>query len=130
MSVSSLAHVCVRAFLGVRVDVCCICFFSAVVFGSVDLFQLSASLSVLTRSKSLSDIPMVYPVCKVPNGRMVNDVRGENGVASDWNHGKPQCTTVAEDAEAQWQDVSAKGRRTPVSLKSTAAHPRCLKSSL
>uniref|UniRef100_H3CVL9 PDZ domain-containing protein n=1 Tax=Tetraodon nigroviridis TaxID=99883 RepID=H3CVL9_TETNG len=90
----------------------------SVVFGSVDLFQLSASLSVLTRSKSLSDIPMVYPVCKVPNGRMVNDVRGENGVASDWNHGKPQCTTVAEDAEAQWQDDLTKWKNRRRSTKS------------
>lgn len=89
-------------------------FFSPpVVFGSVNLFQLSASLSILTRSKSLGDIPMVYPACKVPHGRMVNDVRGDNGVASDWNREKTQCTTVAEDNEAQWQNVSAGGEEKP-----------------
>lgn len=87
----------------------------------MNLSQLSASFSVSTRSKSLSDIPMVYPVCKVPHGRIVNDAGQDNGVASDWNREKTQCATVAEDSEAQWQDVSGGGRKTPVSLRPTPA---------
>lgn len=49
---------------------------------------------------------MVYPTCKVPHGRVVNDVRQDNGVACNWNCEQTQCTAAAEDGEAQWQDVS------------------------
>lgn len=47
---------------------------------------------------------MIYPVCKVPHGRIGNDGSQDNG---EWNREKDQCTTVAEDGEARWQDVSA-----------------------
>ena len=52
---------------------------------------------------------MVYPVCKAPPGRVVNVVGEDNGIAGDWNRENAQCTTVAEDNEAQWQDVRAGG---------------------
>lgn len=51
---------------------------------------------------------MVYPACKGPNE------------AGQWNQeNDPQCSTVAEDSEAQWQDVSQK-TKLPVMLQSVA----------
>lgn len=50
---------------------------------------------------------MVYPTCKVLHGRLANDVGQDNGVASERNREQTPCTAVAEDGEAQWQDVSA-----------------------
>lgn len=64
-------------------------------------------LFVWTRSKSLSDIPMVYPVRKGPDGNIINDVGQNTGIASEWNQeNKHQCRVAAKDSEAQWQDVS------------------------
>lgn len=90
---------------------CCICFFSPLPSDIVLwIFQVSASLSVfLSRSKSLSDIPMVYPVGKVPRGHTVYDVGWDHGTAGDWSREEAPCTAVAADSEARWQDVSAKG---------------------
>lgn len=71
------------------------------------LFPCPASFSVRIRSKSLSDIPMVYPVRKGPDGNIINDVGQDTGIASEWNQeNKHQCRVAAKDSEAQWQDVS------------------------
>lgn len=56
------------------------------------------------RSKSLSDIPMVYPVRKVTNGSLYGKDKSI-GSASEWNQDK-RCSVAAKDSEAQWQDVS------------------------
>lgn len=64
-------------------------------------------LSVLTRSKSLSDIPMVYPVRKVPDGNTICDVGQDTDMAREWNQeNKRKCSVAAKDSEAQWHDVS------------------------
>lgn len=64
-------------------------------------------LSVWTRSKSLSDIPMVYPVRKVPEGNIIYDVGQEADMTLEWNQeNKRKCSVAAKDSEAQWQDVS------------------------
>lgn len=118
-------HVCVitSACVCVRAHVCTLVsesmFVLHLLFSPVAFCEslTVVCLFVLTRSKSLSDIPMVYPVCKVPHGR-IGSVDGQyNGVASDWNHEKAQCAAVAEDSEAQWQNVSAGGRKNPGLVK-------------
>uniref|UniRef100_A0A3P9L223 LIM domain 7b n=1 Tax=Oryzias latipes TaxID=8090 RepID=A0A3P9L223_ORYLA len=53
-------------------------------------------------SKSLSDIPMVYPVRKVTNGSLYGKEKSI-GSASEWNQDK-RCSVAAKDSEAQWQD--------------------------
>ncbi|XP_023809169.1 LIM domain only protein 7 isoform X4 [Oryzias latipes] len=53
-------------------------------------------------SKSLSDIPMVYPVRKVTNGSLYGKDKSI-GSASEWNQDK-RCSVAAKDSEAQWQD--------------------------
>lgn len=116
---------------------CCICFSFC---GSFSCLPLCPFLS---RSKSFSDIPMVYPVGKVPRGRTVNDVGWDHGTAGDWNREEAPCTAVAADSEARWQDVSAKGESLVLSptaaqirseqrpSRSTAcSRPRCSKSGL
>ncbi|XP_056881609.1 LIM domain only protein 7-like isoform X1 [Takifugu flavidus] len=68
-------------------------------------------------SKSLSDIPMVYPVRKVPRGRIGKGVgRGDDG--REWNSDKDLCTAVAEDGDAQWQDDLTKWKNRRRSTKS------------
>lgn len=87
---------------------CCICFFSP-----CQVTSFCGSFSCLPRcpflSRSKCDIPMVYPVGKVPRRRTVNDVGWDHGTAGDWNREEAPCTAVAADSEARWQDVSAKG---------------------
>uniref|UniRef100_A0A3P9I0J2 LIM domain 7b n=1 Tax=Oryzias latipes TaxID=8090 RepID=A0A3P9I0J2_ORYLA len=61
-----------------------------------------SSVSQLPRSKSLSDIPMVYPVRKVTNGSLYGKDKSI-GSASEWNQDK-RCSVAAKDSEAQWQD--------------------------
>uniref|UniRef100_A0A3P9MDN2 LIM domain 7b n=1 Tax=Oryzias latipes TaxID=8090 RepID=A0A3P9MDN2_ORYLA len=61
-----------------------------------------SSVSPLPRSKSLSDIPMVYPVRKVTNGSLYGKEKSI-GSASEWNQDK-RCSVAAKDSEAQWQD--------------------------
>lgn len=87
----------------------------AALFSTPSLFALyihnlcpcPASSSVWTRSKSLSDIPMVYPVRKVPNGNTIYDLDQDTGMAREWNQeNKAKCSVEAKDSEAQWHDVS------------------------
>lgn len=49
---------------------------------------------------------MVYPVRKVPDGNIINDVSWNDSVGREWNQEGKQCSTAAKDSEAQWQDVS------------------------
>ena len=55
----------------------------------------------INRSKSLSDIPMVYPVNKVPGETTVFEETRETNPT--YFKGK---STLSKDTEAQWQDVS------------------------
>ncbi|XP_068178823.1 LIM domain only protein 7-like isoform X2 [Antennarius striatus] len=56
-------------------------------------------------SKSLSDIPMVYPVRNVPNANIVCDPGRAASVAEEWDEGnKVKCSAAAKDSEAQWHD--------------------------
>ncbi|XP_008290883.1 LIM domain only protein 7-like isoform X2 [Stegastes partitus] len=59
-------------------------------------------------SKSLSDIPMVYPVRKVPDGDTNNDEGQDNR----------KCSVAAKDSEAQWQDDLTKWKSRRRSTKS------------
>ncbi|RVE74432.1 hypothetical protein OJAV_G00021780 [Oryzias javanicus] len=54
-------------------------------------------------SKSLSDIPMVYPVCKVASGSLYGKDKNI-GSAGEWNRDKRWCSVAAKDSEAKWQD--------------------------
>lgn len=63
---------------------------------------------------------MVYPVCKVPRGRIAKDVgRGDGG--REWDREKDLCTAVAEEGDAQWQDVSAERAKPPSCCGHTSA---------
>lgn len=60
-----------------------------------------------TRSKSLSDIPMVYSVKKCPQDNGVHDVDRDCDSAGDWNKENTQMSRVSvKDGEVLWQDVS------------------------
>ncbi|XP_029901494.1 LIM domain only protein 7b isoform X2 [Myripristis murdjan] len=60
--------------------------------------------SSLTRSKSMSDIPMVYPVHKVPDGNMF-DAGQHIDEAREWKQEHLQrSTTGVKEGEAKWQD--------------------------
>ncbi|KAI3377558.1 hypothetical protein L3Q82_008726 [Scortum barcoo] len=70
-------------------------------------------------SKSLSDIPMVYPVRKIPDGNIVYDVEQDTGMAREWNQeNKRKCSVAAKDSEAQWQDDLTKWKNRRRSTKS------------
>ncbi|TKS70279.1 LIM domain only protein 7 [Collichthys lucidus] len=70
-------------------------------------------------SKSLSDIPMVYPVRKVPEGNIIYDVGQEADMALEWNQeNKRKCSVAAKDSEAQWQDDLTKWKNRRRSTKS------------
>nr|XP_020508508.1 LIM domain only protein 7-like isoform X7 [Labrus bergylta] len=71
-------------------------------------------------SKSLTDIPMVYPVRKVPAGHTIyDDVYQDAGMAQEWNHdNKHKCSVAAKDSEAQWQDDLTKWKNRRRSSKS------------
>lgn len=60
-----------------------------------------------TRSKSLSDIPLVCPARKPPGGTAADEGGLDAGTAGEWEgeDGQRRLTT-ARDTEAQWQDVS------------------------
>ncbi|XP_074522716.1 LIM domain only protein 7b isoform X3 [Halichoeres trimaculatus] len=78
---------------------------------------------VLSRSKSLSDIPMVYPVRKVPEGHNLYDRmdRDASMMAQEWNQeNKRKCSVAAKDSEAQWQDDLTKWKNRRRSTKSDA----------
>ncbi|KAM7424309.1 hypothetical protein PAMA_000580 [Pampus argenteus] len=71
------------------------------------------------RSKSMSDIPMVYPVRKVPGGNTVFDVGQDTGMARECNQEHKQWSSVAaKDSEAQWQDDLTKWKIRRRSTKS------------
>ncbi|XP_049454169.1 LIM domain only protein 7b isoform X4 [Epinephelus fuscoguttatus] len=77
------------------------------------------STSPLSRSKSLSDIPMVYPVRKVPDGSTIYDVDQDAGMAGEWNQeDKRKCSVAAKDSEAQWHDDLNKWKNRRRSTKS------------
>ncbi|XP_070765202.1 LIM domain only protein 7b [Enoplosus armatus] len=70
-------------------------------------------------SKSLSDIPMVYPVRKVPDGNTIYDVGQDAGMVPEWNQvNKRKCSIAAKDSEAQWQDDLTKWKNRRRSTKS------------
>ncbi|XP_041812847.1 LIM domain only protein 7b isoform X3 [Chelmon rostratus] len=70
-------------------------------------------------SKSLSDIPMVYPVRTVPDGHVIYDVDQDAGMAREWNQeSKRKCSVAAKDSEAQWQDDLTKWKNRRRSTKS------------
>ncbi|XP_042265611.1 LIM domain only protein 7-like isoform X4 [Thunnus maccoyii] len=69
-------------------------------------------------SKSLSDIPMVYPVRKVPSGNTIFDVGQDTGTAREWNkENKRRSSVAAKDSEAQWQDDLTKWKNRRRSTK-------------
>ncbi|XP_037610238.1 LIM domain only protein 7b isoform X3 [Sebastes umbrosus] len=56
-------------------------------------------------SKSLSDIPMVYPVRKVPDGNTIYDLDQDMDMARECNQeNKRRCSVAAKDSEAKWHD--------------------------
>ncbi|CAJ1049836.1 LIM domain only protein 7b isoform X1 [Xyrichtys novacula] len=71
-------------------------------------------------SKSLSDIPMVYPVRKAPEGHTIYDHVDQNaGLAQEWDQeNKRKCSVAAKDSEAQWQDDLTKWKNRRRSTKS------------
>ncbi|XP_030582328.1 LIM domain only protein 7b isoform X2 [Archocentrus centrarchus] len=70
-------------------------------------------------SKSLSDIPMVYPVRKAPDANTIYDESQDTGLAREWNQdNRRKCSVAAKDAEAQWQDDLKKWKSRRRSTKS------------
>ncbi|MEQ2232189.1 hypothetical protein ILYODFUR_008625 [Ilyodon furcidens] len=70
-------------------------------------------------SKSLSDIPMVYPVRKVSNGNAISDKGQDTSLPRDWNQGiEREYSVVAKDSEAHWQDDLTRWKNRRRSTKS------------
>ncbi|XP_024658299.2 LIM domain only protein 7 isoform X1 [Maylandia zebra] len=70
-------------------------------------------------SKSLSDIPMVYPVRKAPDANTSHDESQDTGLTRLWNQdNRRKCSVAAKDAEAQWQDDLKKWKTRRRSTKS------------
>ncbi|XP_075934069.1 LIM domain only protein 7b [Anarhichas minor] len=70
------------------------------------------------RSKSLSDIPMVYPVRKVPGGKTIYDLDHDTDMARECNQeNKLKCSVAAKDSEAQWHDDLTKWKNRRRSSK-------------
>ncbi|XP_067352314.1 LIM domain only protein 7-like isoform X3 [Channa argus] len=70
-------------------------------------------------SKSLSDIPMVYPMRKVPNENTIYDVGQDSKMAGEWNKENKHMSNVAtKDSEAHWQDDFKKWKHRRRSTKS------------
>ncbi|KAJ4947558.1 hypothetical protein JOQ06_009593 [Pogonophryne albipinna] len=70
-------------------------------------------------SKSLSDIPMVYPVRKLPGEHTIYDEDLDTNMANEWNQeDKRRCSVAAKDSEAQWQDDFSKWKNRRTSTKS------------
>ncbi|KAK5604609.1 hypothetical protein CRENBAI_014434 [Crenichthys baileyi] len=70
-------------------------------------------------SKSLSDIPMVYPVRKVSNGNAISDKGQDTSLPRDWNQGiEREYSVVAKDGEAHWQDDLTRWKNRRRSTKS------------
>ncbi|XP_059214285.1 LIM domain only protein 7b [Centropristis striata] len=75
--------------------------------------------SPLARSKSLTDIPMSYPVRKGPDANTIYDVDQDPDVAGEWTQdNKRRCSVAARDSEAQWQDDLTKWKSRRRSTKS------------
>ncbi|XP_031702491.1 LIM domain only protein 7b isoform X2 [Anarrhichthys ocellatus] len=69
-------------------------------------------------SKSLSDIPMVYPVRKVPGGKTIYDLDHDTDMARECNQeNKLKCSIAAKDSEAQWHDDLTKWKNRRRSSK-------------
>ncbi|XP_068587088.1 LIM domain only protein 7b isoform X2 [Cebidichthys violaceus] len=69
-------------------------------------------------SKSLSDIPMVYPVRKVPHGNTIYDLDHDTDMARECNQeNKRKCSVAAKDSEAQWHDDLTKWKNRRRSTK-------------
>ncbi|XP_029982849.1 LIM domain only protein 7-like isoform X2 [Sphaeramia orbicularis] len=75
--------------------------------------------SPLLRSKSLSDIPMVYPVRKIPGGHTIVDDDQDSDTATQEN--KLRSSVAPKDTEAQWQDDLTKWKNR---RRSTASDHR------
>ncbi|AWP01430.1 putative LIM domain only protein 7-like [Scophthalmus maximus] len=72
----------------------------------------------LTRSKSLSDIPMVYPVRKFPKENTVRNVGQDANRARDCSEeNSERSSAAAKDSEAQWQDDLTKWKNRRQSFK-------------
>ncbi|KAM9366993.1 LIM domain only protein 7-like [Symphorus nematophorus] len=70
-------------------------------------------------SKSLTDIPMVYPVHKVPDRNTIYDVDVDTAMSGEWSQEyKRKCSVAAKDSEAQWQDDLTKWKNRRRSTKS------------
>ncbi|XP_026175903.1 LIM domain only protein 7-like isoform X2 [Mastacembelus armatus] len=70
-------------------------------------------------SKSLSDIPMVYPVRKVPNENTINDVGQDANMAREGSQeNKRKSSVSAEEGEAQWHADLTKWKNRRRSTKS------------
>ncbi|KAK1890691.1 LIM domain only protein 7 [Dissostichus eleginoides] len=70
-------------------------------------------------SKSLSDIPMVYPVRKLPGEHTIYDEDLDTNMANEWNQeNKRRCSVAAKDSEAKWQDDFSKWKNRRTSTKS------------
>ncbi|XP_063737822.1 LIM domain only protein 7b isoform X3 [Eleginops maclovinus] len=70
-------------------------------------------------SKSLRDIPMVYPVRKVPDEPTIYDEDQDAIMANEWNQeNKRRCSVAAKDSEAMWQDDLSKWKNRRRSSKS------------
>ncbi|XP_061597689.1 LIM domain only protein 7b isoform X2 [Cololabis saira] len=70
-------------------------------------------------SKSLNDIPMVYPVRKVSAINSVYDKDQNPVLAREWSQEtKRRCSVAAKDSEAQWQEDLTKWKNRRRSIKS------------
>ncbi|KAM6943577.1 LIM domain only protein 7b [Xenentodon cancila] len=70
-------------------------------------------------SKSLNDIPMVYPVRKVSDRNGIYDKYQDPDLAREWNQEtKRRCSVAAKDSEAQWQEDLTKWKNRRRSIKS------------
>ncbi|XP_068430443.1 LIM domain only protein 7-like [Clinocottus analis] len=75
--------------------------------------------SPLARSKSLSDIPMVYPVRKVSHGNTIYDLDHDTDMTRKCNQeDQRKCSVAAKDSEAQWHDDLTKWKNRRRSAKS------------
>ncbi|XP_034019309.1 LIM domain only protein 7b [Thalassophryne amazonica] len=69
-------------------------------------------------SKSLNDIPMVYPVYKVYDEDTAADVVQDTDLAREWNFKNRQRSSIcAKDSEAKWQDDLTKWKNRRRSMK-------------
>ncbi|KAF3832764.1 hypothetical protein F7725_026429 [Dissostichus mawsoni] len=110
-----------RKMLGLRCIRCKMPFISLHVcfFGSVEHIKARSDLRDQFRSKSLSDIPMVYPVRKLPGEHTIYDEDLDTNMANEWNQeNKRRCSVAAKDSEAKWQDDFSKWKNRRTSTKS------------